>query len=119
MSQNSTNIKESNEVSDEIEQDKTPPVGLDKFFKNNEHVTFKLDEKKIILENIWGENDIRLGVDLTDISLIDNLNSITFDLQFDAIIHKESKQIEFIFGFLDTKDQIQSRFPTCKVFYPT
>ena len=76
---------------------------LKEFVKNNPHVTLNVEESRIVVERPWGEGDAQLVIDVGNSELVNDLNHLMFNPQFDAIIHRDLGEIEFVYGFLDTK----------------
>lgn len=85
------------------EQQSSPPIQdvyLKLFQKNNPHCKFAVENGSLFLQNPWGSEDCRLSYDLSDVESIKELNNLAFFPQFDAIIHVDSNEIEFIFAYI-------------------
>jgi hypothetical protein len=78
---------------------------LSKFKENNPQCILEYDEneKKIIIEKPWNSDDIKL-IFSDDEKQLNELNNIAIFPNFDAIIHIDKNEVEFIYGFLDTKN---------------
>ncbi len=83
---------------------------LSQFIKNNAHARIVYDDKngKIIIERPWDTDDIKISLDADDEEAIRDLNNIVINPLFDAIIHIDINQAEFIYGFLDPNDKTDS-----------
>jgi|GEM_PF-1724660 len=75
-------------------------VYLKLFQKNNPNCTFAVEDEQLVLQNPWGEKDCRLAFGLTEINAIKDLNNLVFNPQFDAIIHVDTNEIEFIYAYI-------------------
>lgn len=75
-------------------------IHLKEFQENNPHCKIAIEEDSLVLQNPWGSDDSRLSFELTDIEIIEELNSIVFNPQFDAIIHQDRNEVEFIYGYI-------------------
>ncbi|MFC1461451.1 hypothetical protein ACFLQR_02895 [Verrucomicrobiota bacterium] len=75
-------------------------VYLKLFRKNNPHCEFAIEDELFMLQNPWGSKDCRLAYDLAEIEQLKDLNNVAFNSQFDAIIHVDKNEIEFIFAYL-------------------
>ncbi len=76
------------------------------FSDNNKHCKISAEEEKLIINNPWGEENIRLQIPIDDISFLEDLNNnILLNPQFDAIIHKDRNEIEFIYAYLDPENE--------------
>jgi len=80
-------------------------LGLAEFKKNNPQCELSKQKDQLILEQPWGTQDAQFVFDLNDLDIINDLNNIAFRKQFDAIIHLDKKSIEFIFGYLNPKEE--------------
>ncbi|MCF8050334.1 MAG: hypothetical protein K9L59_03790 [Desulfobacterales bacterium] len=79
------------------------PLAL--FKQNNPHCEIITDEKAIIIEKPWGTDDARLVFDASMYEQFNDLNSIMLHPQFDAVIHLDKNEIEFIFAFLSPDEE--------------
>ena len=70
------------------------------FRENNPQCTFSMDDGNLVIENAWGANDIRFVFDPAESDVLEEMNNIAFRPQFNAIIHVDTNEIEFIFTYL-------------------
>ncbi|MPM12444.1 hypothetical protein SDC9_58797 [bioreactor metagenome] len=92
------------------------PDILNEFQNSNPHckLTYLEDDKKILLEKLWNSESIKVILDIEEFDKINDLNNVIIDPKFDAIIHKDTNQIEFIYRYIDPGNEIQSQFLTRK-----
>lgn len=94
-------------ISKEEYQITNPIQTLSLFLKNNPQCRINHDENKnkIVIENPWDNTDgITILLEFQN-EKIEELNNILINPLFDAIIHIDQNQIEFIYGFIDPKDE--------------
>lgn len=94
----------------EAERPSFEDLYLGQFKKNNPHCTFSVQEDHLILQRPWGTDDARFALKLSDLPVIQDLNNILFNPQFDAIIHLDTNEIEFLFAYLDPKEEPTSSY---------
>lgn len=100
------------------EKPSSPPVQdvyLKLFQKNNPHCKFEVEDESLVLQNPWGTEECRLYYDLSEVDAIKDLNNLAFSPQFDAIIHLDSNEIEFIYAYL-TPDKEPEKSHLDRVF---
>lgn len=79
---------------------------LQMFGKNNKHCKITEEEEELIINNPWGEGNMRLQIPIDDVCFIEDLNNnILLNPQFDALIHKDVNEIEFIFAYLNPENE--------------
>lgn len=85
-------------------------IYLSVFQENNKHCEISIDEKHIVIEKPWGGDDLRLKIDIDDQEFIKDINNIFFNRRFDAIFHIDTNTIEFIFSFLNPRNDNDKSF---------
>lgn len=75
-------------------------IYLKRFQENNPHCKFTMEASNFVLQNPWGSESCRLSYNLEDSDAIKELNHLAFRPPFDAIIHVDTNEIEFIYGYL-------------------
>lgn len=75
-------------------------VYLKEFQRNNPHCEFAVEDDELILHTPWGSDDARLTYSLHDIDHIKRLNNLVFPTHFNAVIHIDANEIEFIYGYV-------------------
>ncbi len=104
--------------SDEVKEPSSPALQdlyLKLFQKNNPHCTFAIEDEQLILQNPWGEKDCRLAYNLAEIEELKDLNNLAFNSQFDAIIHVDTNEVEFVYAYV-TPDKEPSQSQLDRTF---
>lgn len=83
---------------------------LSVFKKNNSFCTFSIENGELIIGGLWNDSNVQLVFSIEDIDSIKKINNIIFNPQFDAIVHIDTNCIEYLFGYLDYKDEIENSF---------
>jgi hypothetical protein len=81
---------------------------LDAFISNNPNVQITEEDGNVIVDNLWGDSDVRIGFRKEDEQFISDLNAIIVNHKFDAIIHCDDALIEFFFTFIRENDDVFS-----------
>jgi hypothetical protein len=79
---------------------------LKQFHDNNPTLRVRETNDGIEIRNLWGSNDLYLSIRTLDSSLTETLNALRIDERFDAIMHVDNGEMEFVFTFLDPNDEI-------------
>jgi hypothetical protein len=75
------------------------------FQRNNPHCKFSVDDDHLVILNPWGADNCRLSYEMSNVGEIEELNNIAFRPRFDAILHLDANEVEFIFGYLLPKEE--------------
>lgn len=79
---------------------------LSDFKKLNPQCTFSSDNGKFTIEKPYAVEDVRFVFDSTDVELIKDMNNIAFLPQFDAIVHVDKNEMEFIYNYVKPSDEL-------------
>jgi hypothetical protein len=80
-------------------------ISLGGYLANNPQSRIQIENNTTVLvEKPWGRDDARLKFSVNDHDVIADLNQLAFDTRFDAIFHKDTNKIEFVFGFVRQDD---------------
>ena len=85
-------------------------IYLKNFVSNNPHCQITVEEDHFLVEKPWSTDDARLKAPISQTDFIQDLNSIAFNPKFDAIIHLDKNQVEFIFTYLHVEDKEASDY---------
>lgn len=88
---------------------------LEIFQHNNPECKLSIEGECLVIQNPWGSNECRISFSLSDTIDIGQLNTLIFPTQLNAIIHIDTNEIEFIYGYLlpdeePTKSHINRSF---------
>jgi hypothetical protein len=89
---------------EDVISDSLQNIYLKEFQDNNPHCDCTIEDDKLILLNPWGEEGCKLAFPIDAFDLIKDLSNVIFDPQFDAIIHLDANEIEFIYAFVLPED---------------
>ncbi len=88
---------------------------LESFHTSNPALKARRTVDGFEIRNLWGLPELYLSFSDLDSLLSEALNHVRFDERFDAIIHEDKGEIEFVFAFLnphedDAKDYLNRSF---------
>jgi hypothetical protein len=89
------------EISSKKESPSFQDLYLSKFQKNNPTCELAIEDQSLMINNAWGSQEARILFNLSDLDSIKDMNNVSLNPQFDAIIHLDSNQIEFLWGYID------------------
>lgn len=75
-------------------------IYLAEFKTSNPQCKYKVEDNKFIIDNAWNTDEVQIEFDIDNLESLKDLNHIEIRPQFDAIIHKDTNEIEFVFGLL-------------------
>jgi len=93
-----------------MESDSSYPSGVKKFSSNNPHVKISKEDDKLIINQPWGQEDGQISIPLNDTAAIEQLQHLLINPRFDALMHLDKNEAEFIFAFLDPKNERESGY---------
>jgi len=72
---------------------------LEVFKKNNSHCEIEVKDDSLKLKNPWGSKYCGINYKISETEKLRDLNSVVFRTQYDALIHTDTNEIEFFFGY--------------------
>lgn len=82
---------------------------LQVFAGNNPEASLLENEDHFIVRNPWGDDSVELIVPFTQGDLIASLNAVRLPPRFTALVHCDSRDVEFIFGEIPKDDPLRVR----------
>lgn len=88
---------------------------LSGFVDENQHVKIWVEDGEVIIDKPWGSDGVRIVCGTEDHDFIRDMNNVRLDVQFDALFHLDTNEIELIYAYLnpegdDTKDIVDRKF---------
>jgi len=91
------------------EAPRSTPINLESFAHVNPEATVETTEEAFLVSKPWGDDSLTFRVSHEARAVADALNSLRLPPRFSAIWHRDTLDIEFIYGPIPANDELRGR----------